>query len=245
MLETAEIVSWLLQRETLEVRYPKGYTYIDKTGLIAEEVCARFPDFELEEANVGRTQLVNRKGAADIHYGVNRAAVGADIEFLSQRTYFEYCAFFFPALFNEVGIKTLTRVGNRTVFHRKFDSVRDARGFVNGVARTNGGRVPILSDVGEPIQERQITEFLLRFEDEKLGFLIRLLTGTSGVELQGPHVEQFQAKLPPATPVAILDVDVYTAQTMAVETLVPEEFVKSNLKMIEARVIPLLKVTRA
>jgi hypothetical protein len=32
---------------------------------------------------------------------------------------------------------------------------------------------------------------------------------------------------------------------MAVEVLVPEEFVKSNLKMIEARVIPLLKATGA
>jgi len=105
-----------------------------------------------------------------------------------------------------------------------------------GLAHKFGGDFG--SDADDPmLKDKKIKEVSARFENDKRGFSLTLKPIKVSIDVRGTHSKEFLAKLPPAKPYLLCDTDIYTVGLLPVSQVLVEEYVRSNLKFIEKRIL--------
>jgi hypothetical protein len=234
-------VSWHLAQNVLEVRYQGGFLNWDRAGRIANELLSQYPSLEVEDGNPSNVTIAGKKEQVAFAYGLNASRATAN----SSRNGSDHLEAFAPGFFSIVlrnlEVKTLTRVGHRANHHFKCSSLADAETkLVEFATRQNAGAQLLKSIDDSRLQNKTLRRLSLRFEDDKTGFTVLVQTHEIVPEISGPNADLLRDHLPPPEFLLGCDIDIFTKQPLSVGDFVVPDLIKSNLKMIRTRLLPLI-----
>ena len=235
-------MTWQLSRQIFEVSYKKAVLFWDKCGGVANTLCNKFIDFEVEGGTPEAVKLVGNKKAAVLTFGIDRININCDFEAASTTYFLEVCAFALPILVKAIELKNFTRVGHRIFHDLRTDSSEKAKALIHQIAAaSNLGANLFQESSDDRLKGKALEELQLRFTDQKVGYMFSLQSTVKKFEISTPGAEAVNQKLPPPEFAVSFDADIYTIQPMPVDVLLVEELIKSNLKLIETRVLPCFK----
>ena len=106
-----------LTQNVLEVRYSQGYLHWDRSGKVANDLLLRFPGFEVDEGSPAEVTLSHKEEQVTFVYGVQVARVALVPRSPESDKLVEYAEDFINTVLRAFEVKTLTRVGQRVVYH--------------------------------------------------------------------------------------------------------------------------------
>ena len=235
-------LNWQLARQVLEVRYTRGFVFWDRCGRISKTICERLPDFDVDSASPAEVKLVGTKYTVNLAFSLDKINVSCDLRFTPSTYLAEVCDVVFPLILTETEIKTLSRVGNRIFFEHKTESDNQSRKIIDDLAVTSGIGVNLLKDTGDSrLENKSVEGFSVRFADEKVGIQLSLMATVTKLEPSIKLPEATRKKLPPPEHAVTVDVDIFTRQPLDVALWIPQDYMRSNVKMVETRILPKLK----
>jgi hypothetical protein len=235
-------MEWELSDQTLEVRYAAGYAHWDLSGRTANDILARYPNTTVEDGSPEQVQISSKLDLITIVFGVQRSSVTALKPASGSDKFLEVAPDFFKIVLRNFEIRTVTRVGHRSEHHLITPSLDDAQLRIRDFAtRWNVGADLMRSTQDSRLEGKLLKSLNLQYEDDKTGLSIAVRTGENVFNLTGPHADMIRPHLPPPKTFVILDVDAYTKLPMPSSDFVVEDLVKSNLKMIRTRFLPLFE----
>jgi len=234
-------MNWKLVNQVLETRFANEFLYWDRTGLVAKKLVEKFPRLELINATPGETLLKDNELGVDLRYSYKIAHAIQNCMYAPQKEFAEYVSFFFPFFFRAIEVSNITRVGNRFTYHREFDSAAGSKEAFTAITQKHAMAANFLASAEDDnLKEKRLSQVALRFTDDKIGIRVEIGTVATGFSLNGPTPPGLQEHLPAKRYALQLDADVYTLQSMRCEDLVVDDFVQSNRRMLETRILPLL-----
>jgi hypothetical protein len=152
----------------------------------------------------------------------------------------DVCSHVFPFILKALKVSTLTRIGHRLFYELQADNTEDAKRLIHEIARACRLGADFFSSIDDArLREKTAEEILLRFSDEKTGIMCSLKPTITAFNVEGP--EFLRPQLPKPKYAVTFDVDVYTIPAISTELFMPEDLIKSNIKMIETRILPNLR----
>ncbi len=229
---------WDLGKEILELRFKNGFLYWDHTGDIALKLCEAIPTLALENATPGQTNLLDEENQLRVRYSYNTINLSQDLFPPPSIKLFDMAEGLARMLIKNIGVKTLTRVGHRLTFHKKFPTEEKSHAYIVEMARKRGLGADLFAGRGW-LGDKKISTFTVKYSDEKTGIRLELSSGKTDYAVTGPAATELKKHMPTVEFLAILDVDVFTTQSLLAEELAVDSLRSSNLKMIRTEVHPL------
>jgi hypothetical protein len=234
-------VEWHLFQQSVEIRY-QSFLPWDRPGKVASDLVSRFPSLTVDEAGPGEIILVENEDQIKLAYGFKLSRITAVPRTLKSDRLEHYAPEFFSVVLRDLEIKTLSRVGHRMIHHLKFPSIKDAETKLNSFAKKYHAGADLLQETKDPLlAAKTLRRVTLRFEDDKTGLTLSLRPNSAKVSITGPNSDAIRVHVPPEEFSLVLDVDVYTTQPLPSSDFVVSEFIKSNLKMLRTRLMPLVE----
>lgn len=238
----SRLVEWDLQQQALELRFTRGFLHWDRAGLLGNEMLLRYPTFTLEKGDPGLVIFVDEATQYRFSYGNILASFVAVAGRPTQDNITSTAKELLDLVIQTYELNTLSRVGNRLIFHLPFESEEAAEDHFEKISQKHGAGAFFLQESGDSrLTGKRLKDFTLRFEDEKTGIRITAQTSKPQRNLSGPEIHLIEPHLPPLKWVLAIDVDVYTVQPLPSSGLLIDLLMKSNLKMLRTRVLPLLE----
>lgn len=236
-------MEWKLESQVLDIRYSNEFLYWDKTGYAAKGLFKKFPHFSLNNASADKTVIEDTKNNCVMSYGYNNAFIVQNPVYDKTKHFSEIAKFFFPSIFESFEITNIQRLGNRNTYHKEMSSLKKATSYIKELSiKQNLGSNFLEKSNDERLKVKSITSLSLRFEDEKLGINIDFKALKSRITISGVAPQEIKNALPQEKFIVVLDVDIYTRQASSIDDLLVEEFIKSNKKLIETRLMPLFNL---
>ena len=240
-------LDWGIQKLILETRFADGYLYWDKTGHAARRLLAHNPAFEVSTATPSELILQDDKAQITVALSPQHSNVNIDRHERSKKDtladFTSICGLVADIVFNDFQIKNVTRLGNRMTFAVKVASVEQSKAQILQVAeksKLTGGFLSRAKD--ERLRNRKLKEITHRYEDDKLGMTLTLKTVRTQYNIKGPYSQEAAAVLPAAQVLTILDIDVYTVGLLPTDRVLTDEFIQTNIRMVETQIFPLVEV---
>ena len=236
-------MNWILVNHVVETRFANEFLYWDKTGLVAKGLVEKFPRMEIVDATPGQTVLKDDASGVTLRYSYQIAHAMQDSEYCPTKDFVEYVSFFFPFVFRSIDISNLTRVGNRRKYHRAFESEAESKAALAEVLEKHAIGGSLLSSASDDtLKDKRLCQAALRYVDDKIGIRLDIGTATTAFTVSGPTPPGLKEHLPGKRYSLQLDVDIYTVKPIPSGDMYAEEFLRSNGKMLETRILPLLDV---
>lgn len=221
----------------MEMRYEHGYLYIDRTGEIATELSSKILGAQMREANVERTVLTHLDTGVELTYGTKLASIISDMELCSLTKLYDSMESFFEIVIRKVNVKKLTRTGNRLTYHKSFGDEEASLNYIEKLhSSVHGKGSGLISDDVDFFKNTKTVQFSTRLESAKLGGTITIKAAKTGVELNGPVRLQKLVNVPNRSSVVVVDIDLYTLLPMYSSEFHPNQFMKSNVRMIADKI---------
>jgi hypothetical protein len=166
---------------TFEVRYDTAFLFWDRSGSIWAEVKKRYPEATVEQAspNQVRISVDDRTSAAA---SVDKAHFTVVNPKNDLRELQSFSKVLFPPLLRYLDVSSLTRVGLRVVYGKRFDGRKEAADFVSAhspIPKLKGKHLNVDGIVFEP-------EMYFQYEGDVLGFSIRIKAHQTKMTLAVP-----------------------------------------------------------
>jgi hypothetical protein len=236
------VSTWTLGRQVFETRYSRAVLLWDKAGALADRIVLQFPDLEVESGSPSEIKFAGRKKGIALILALDRINVNCEMSHVSLAHFQELCSAVLALVAKELRIETLTRIGHRVMFDWRVDSAERAKKLINEICTEMGlGLYALIDQSDVRLGSKVVEEFTVRYGDEKTGILFALRPTTTRFGLEMPGALSWEEKLPSPAHAATVDVDIYTSQLTEIGILHPEELIKSNLKLVETRILSRLR----
>lgn len=206
-----DLSQWdLLHSATLEVRYDSAPLIWDHTGALWQTVKKKYPGLKVETASPHETKVnVDEKSVGIV--GIEKAICAVSEPKADLRELIDFSSVFFPALLAQLDIQALTRVGFLVQYSKTFQVRKEAADFISSqvsLPQPTGKRLNVSGRVIDP-------EFVVRYEDDALGFRLRIMSQEIIMNLKLPPEFRDLASARSSTrSVASLEIDYYAHGSM-------------------------------
>lgn len=230
-----------LEKVVIEIRFNKGFRYLDNRGKVINELIESDPQLVLES--------VSEQGARLIHGGKRALAIvfsstQANIVEEFPKSLVEFGVFAdkaFEILNRNFGIDAYIRTGNR------FIHVLPLKDNSEGVKFLEDWNFPVFSSKEASFFGKDLATTNsfseMRIENEHVGRSFRIGIINRNFIMDVPaFMKVAPMNVPsPASIILNLDVDVYTKRVVEIGSFKASEFIKSNHRMIEENLLPFLE----
>lgn len=227
-----------LEKIVLELRYKRGYRYLDLCGQAINDLNEAFPDLDVVEASPNGSKLISRKSAMAIDFGSMLINITQDFP-KSYQDFSEIAEKVVENLSSIFDIGSYTRAGNRFIFTKGLTNKEEG---VDIMSKWNifNFRENKTNKFGDALQLIS-TSFSLRLENEDVGRTIRAGLLSRNVDFEHPPFIQIkEVKLPPSE-VLNIDIDFYTKKVIEKGVFDVTEFIKSNYKKTDQDLMSFLE----
>jgi len=217
---------WKLDKQVLELRFKDCYMYWDRTGEITMRHLAAVPSFQVVKADPG--QVLLRSVAEGLHarFSYELASLVHDNNESPDTNFAGRASSFVDTTLRLAEVRTLTRIGNRFTYHRRYSTEQDASSAMDALnAKLSlGGK--FLDGWTDPrISKKRAKSFEFRLEDAHMGYRFQITTGE--VEAVNESKKYFLAA----------DIDIYTVAPTSIDTLHVSELTTQNRQWVETHFI--------
>ena len=235
-------MEWELQQQTFEIRYKRGYLHWDRAGLTANEVVTRFPTYTVENSSPAEVSFLERDDQYTFSYGTDSASVTAVAGKPSMDEIASTARELLAIAIRNFELTAITRTGHRIIHHLVMDSEENAKNHFQRIVKQHDAGFSFLSAANDPrLAGKNLKDFTLRFEDEKTGVRISAQVFKTTLNLAGPQIHLVASHMAPSRWVLATDIDLYTAQPISPSDLFIDVLMKSNMKMLKTRILPLFE----
>lgn len=237
-------LSWTIHSEVIELRYENGFRFWDRAGELTQEVTKSVPSLKVKAAEPGQVNLESKNVGLSAVLGMNTSNVNlVKLDGVSKTAFYKT---FNPAakitvdrIISVLDLVELSRLGNRYQFFAPVKDMDDAFAKMEEISKKRNLGNNFFSGITDSrIDKQKYKECTIRFESETIGFYLQLKPFLHKIEIDNipsilPHLPQPQQML-------VFDLDIYTLSPMPTNKLLVEEWLDSNLRLIEARILPLI-----
>lgn len=235
-------LSWNLATSTIQLWFEARHRYLDVAGFIADSFRERYPNFVLDHANTRNTRLASEEDELSLTYGDSTAYIGGDVVHTASSKYGEMADYLFTLLIEGLGIRAITRLGNRISHRANFSDKESTDRWLSATcAGITGGATHPWATADEKLSDHVFREVALRTRDETYDLDVTLKGFSRVLTIHGEAKRAFQGelhKLRSEIHCADLDVDVRTRKGVAIEDLNAALYFESNRKLIYKKLIP-------
>jgi len=222
-----------LNRVILELRYDRGYLYLDRCGRTHLKILED-PEWEFVQASPEITLLKNEKRNLALNFNpLNIRFIQEEVENLNQ--FKAKTSKIIPIITTELEIKTFKRIGNRYRFILTVGSIEQGEKLIRktGILNISEDKVSLF---GKSMKNSNI---VIIIENEYLNYRIELKT-----------VERDDKKIPKNLRIneafnpkygLLIDVDIFTVVDVKTEDFNPDDFIQKNYKVLENNLIDFVK----
>jgi hypothetical protein len=235
-------VNWAFERTVLELRYRNAFRMWDRSGEIVVGFMNDIDGFQVISGTPEKVELANSEQGVTIAYGSEIAYVKANMASCSKNYLFKVCEHFLSSALRKLEVQVLSRVGNRLVYQLEMAKDEESKLFIHKIAQMKGLGIESMFEVDANLENKEVREFSFRFADDKTGINLHLKPITTRVQVEAGAGSKILKLLPAPTFAVELDVDVFTTTPLPVGAFLPVDFIKSNLKMLETRLLSNLKL---
>jgi len=235
---------WALHRQVFEVRFDPRHIYWDRTGAIADELRRHFSGVEVSRSGPDQTLIKNPNKGLSFAYSSKNAALTYELDEDPDIKYGELAELFFMTVLGTLEITNLTRIGNRVAHIKKVPDEKTGDTLVDKFAGVVGISGRIFSETDDPrLKNKRAGTFAVRFEDDGFGIRLELSSGYTmySAPIWGKGARISEGRTTETVHMLTLDADIYTKAAVAIDQFAPQEIFRSNLKLMETRILPLFQ----
>ena len=229
-----EFKQLLLERVVFEVRYVKGYMYLDNSGKILNSILDKYPTFEdVSPDPLGGTRLtMNVPDYIALRFTHDRSIV--EISYPNDlKLYGELTNEIINLISKQLEISTFTRIGNRFFYVLPIKAIEEANEIFKAAVLFTIPEEKV-SIFGKTFKEPEVKFVTV---DEDIGYIVRLST-TSRVFKEPPKPLKIDSsKL--ITMGILVDIDYFTLKPVDLSMLNCDDLIKSNEHRL-SKMIPTL-----
>ncbi len=215
------------ERIVFETRYPEAYRLWDRAGAIWLRLHDKWPGLTLTTAEPAKT--VFRDGDdTEMAVQLKQCRVASLDPKTTLDEFKEKVSMFCKIVFDELQIGTLTRVGTRVIFSKKYLSEDEAAA---AVLSTELLQVPSIQIDKGPAR-RIFPEYAIRFEGKALGATYRIKAEKRITEFKPPFGVPSLKPVQDETDHAIFDVDYFSTTAMTPGQLNASEWLGNALHFV-------------
>lgn len=208
--------------------------------MIARNVAKLLGDGVVKRSDTDGTLIKSLKNGLIVSYGTDKANFSNDFEDCPSSRFKEMAEEFFTLLIDNLELTSVTRVGHRQVYQKRFPSLDEAKKYVGSAAKHFGVDAAVFSKFNDfRLSGKSVTEFIVKFEDENTG--IRLESTTNQSTYIAPHwatESQREGTTSKTFYNAVCDVDTFTIKPIATDQISIIDILSGNKKMLETRILP-------
>ena len=222
---------FILSRIILEFRYNKGWLYLDRTGLILNQLLDQYPELEknITISNIDAGVLIKSNNPR-VTLAFTSNHISTDIEYPSEKSndiknYTEFSDNALNIITETLEISSFTRVGNRLIYHYRTDTLDEVNDIFTHYKffQTSDS---ITNTFGESLTEPEI-KFIASY-DKDIQQTIRIGTVSRSYDkLSLP--KSIDAKLIVEKGMSF-DIDYFTNKIVDVSHMNYAEFIKTNIR---------------
>lgn len=220
---------------TFEARYPPAYHLWDSAGRIWTRASERWPRLASAESEPNSTKfLLDNRVELSVQLERSHVIMAGGRHDLDE--FGNYCSFLFGQVTSILKVTTLTRVGVRAIFMKRYpDTMSAVSDFEStGILRTISGK-----HFG--IEGRiDLPEAIMRYEDDNLGCRLHFFVRRRKISINIPILGEEDLKpIEDERVELIFDCDYYTNSDLSAGQLDAEEWVKQAVHVIrrDAKVV--------
>jgi hypothetical protein len=211
-----------LERTVLEVRYAKAFLLWDHAGGIGDSFQKLWPDLELAEA--APAKVTYRRASSEIVVELDKARVITHFPSVDLKDHIAIVKPFVESIQTFLQLREYTRIGLRLIYTKEFSNVRDATA---AMLTLNKIETPSEKFFGLEGQPKQV-ELVARWENEKIGAVVRLQSETQKLEvLPPPAMKRNVEEVRKETHTFKYDVDYYTVASVNVAQWRVEDWINT------------------
>lgn len=231
-----EFNQFALEKVVFEVRYVRGYLYLDNCGKILNSILDKYPTFKnISPDPLGGTSLIMSEHNISIRFLNDRTIVEVDYPD-GLKIYREVTNDIISFISKELEITTFTRVGNRFFYVVPIKEIEEANEIFRGAELFT---IPDekLSIFGKTFKEPEV-KFVSNDEDGGIGYIVRLATISRVFEV--PRNKPLKIEFSKHSQTGILiDIDYFTLKPVDLSILNCDDLIKSNEHRL-SKMIPTL-----
>jgi len=213
---------------SFEVRYPDAYLLWDRAGQLSEDLQNRHQITRLTTAQPGKIAYVVNM-TSEVSWQLNNLVVIENRpSTATMDAFYRLCSDCFELTLRLLAVNEIKRVGFRMVFFQKFSSKDDAAAALLSAGLLQfppGKRFNV-----DPVQ--RYPEYAIRCEDQKFGYMLRLLVGEVNYELDLTPQWKGNAVEPKHEDHLVLDFDYYSRASLPTGSFRVEEWLPQVLHVI-------------
>lgn len=233
---------WNLETNAIQLWYESRHRYLDAAGAIADTFRERYPEFTMDQASTSGIKLSSEEDEINLVYTDSQAHIGGAIDHKSSDSFGEKANFFFETLIKNLGIRLITRMGNRMSHRVEFNSELELdQWLAERIGKLLVAGHHPFSTVDERLEKHVLNDLSFRTNDGKFDFHVHLKKYSRVLSLLGEAKRRFSDQLK-RTKLEIhsadLDIDIKTIGAIELSALDPALFFKSNRKLIYHKIVP-------
>ena len=221
-----ELSEFRLEQAIIECRYPSAFRFWDHAGSLWEPVLRKWPEFAPSKVEPAKTEFV-KEDRLFLVASTEMAAVRSMLPNRDLKEFLGLAQMFMPVVNTHLALTDYTRIGTRFIFWKSFPDIKSASAaFVEtGLLSIPGERFFGLDN------QQHAPDYSVRFSDGKYGATVRLSAEAEKVELPGSPIWGIEPKEYARTGI-IFDVDYYTLQPVAVDSMRFDEYIDQIARMV-------------
>lgn len=229
-----------LEKVVFEVKYVKGYMYLDNSGKILNSILDKYPTLKhISSAPLGGTSITMSEHSINIIFSHERITV--EINYPDNlKFYRELTNEVIQLISRQLQITTFTRVGNRFFYIFPIESVKANEIFRAAQLFT----IPEekLSIFGKTFKEPEM-KFVAADEDEGIGYKVRVSTFSRVSEVTRNKPLKIEYSKLEETGI-LVDIDFFTSKSVDLSILNCDDLIRTNEHRLSKMIPALFKEKR-
>jgi hypothetical protein len=219
-----------LRQTTCEVRYQDSFLIFDRTGSIYQELGKKFTNLHADSAAPAQTQMTSDQGTAVIEIKGLRLSDN-DPKDAKLEKFSENFKLFFDIAAEKLNLAVFTRVGLRLIYIKTYESFESSKGALNSIRLHNLGSEKRFGAGPD------LSEIILRWENEQLGAVVRIKAEKGTIDAKFPPDLGLKEKaIKKDYYHLILDVDYYTVAPVEREQWDPATWIGQSARIVRKEV---------
>ena len=218
-----------IQRAVFEFRYEQALRLWDRSGAIWGALCELWSEMEQDEIKPD-SQSFHVGDQFELKVSLGSASIIEHRPKSGLEDFLKAAERFSSVVVNNLNISTYKRLGFRTIYHRKYDSIEYASQAVLGSGMLLLPESPIFNVKAQP----SLPEVSVRWEDEKFGVRVMLKAQEEKLKFTPPalHADKLTHQAFESSFVSF-DVDYYTAAPVSVDSVRTGEFLSQSYHVVK------------
>ncbi|HVU37640.1 MAG TPA: hypothetical protein VHC95_04855 [Opitutales bacterium] len=231
-------MSWKISSQVLELRYPPTFVVWDNVGAISMGLKIGSVPLQVVKAGAQTVTLKTENEANAFSFQVDSTRIEENTEHFPEFGFQEVCENAIKVLLSHVKIPVLSRVGHRIFFRKEFNSLDQSKIELNKFLNAWIDPGKLLSKPDGPLASCEVDGVHFAFSNQDFGLHLKIRHLSIQFNANPEFKPYLKDSFKPERYYVEYDIDLFTKKAMDINSFLPNEYIRGNLKYIHDKILP-------